>query len=226
MLLLFPLFALLAAVLPAQSDLQSTLARPNANINGIPFSTRVYWMRQANAILASSGSPCPQSAFGSVIVNHTLPGVGDLVCTGVNSRALTGNPTMHGEVAAISNCSRIFTDMEGRYKMTPAQSVAAFAQLSIYTNAESCPMCATAIRYAGFREYIYGTSIETLVQSGWTQVRIPSQEIFRQAYELPNGGRMIAGVLSNETDIYFGWQNDHEAQCPPGCARTETGHCM
>ena len=85
--------------------------------------------------------------------------------------------------------------------------------------------CASAIRWSGFREYIYGTTIEGLVGAGWTQIRLASQEIFRQAFELPNAGRLLGGVLTNETDVYFQWQNDPDAPCPPGCGRTDAGAC-
>lgn len=64
------------------------------SINGIPYSTRAYWMRQANLAL---NAPCPFAAFGAVIVNHTAnSGLGELVCTGANSNSATGNPTLHG----------------------------------------------------------------------------------------------------------------------------------
>lgn len=67
---------------------------PNLTINGIPPSTRAYWMRQANIAL---GAPCPFAAFGAVIVNHTAnAGLGELVCSGANSNSKTGNPIMHG----------------------------------------------------------------------------------------------------------------------------------
>lgn len=61
-------------------------------------------------------------------------------------------------------------------------------------------MCASAVRYAGFREYVYGTSIATLVARGWTQIRIPSAEVYARSTDLPNLGALIAGVLTNETN--------------------------
>jgi hypothetical protein len=52
-------------------------------------------MRLTNEVLLAQGAPCPFSAFASVIVN-TAPGLGELVCTGVNTNRQTGNPTLHG----------------------------------------------------------------------------------------------------------------------------------
>ncbi|KAJ6523374.1 guanine deaminase [Mycena capillaripes] len=205
------------------SSVQDAIAAPNLAINSVPFSTRAFWMRRANAVLLELGSPCPVGAFASVIVNHTAPGLGELVCTGGNTKRQTGNPTLHGEIAAIQNCSAILTDPSGPYKLSPAGALDAFTQLSLYTNAESCPMCASAIRWAGFREYIYGTSIETLIQQGWAQIRIPSLEVFRQSFDLPDPARLIGEVLTNETDPYLLWQFNPDYPCPAGCARSGNG---
>ncbi|KZV91545.1 cytidine deaminase-like protein [Exidia glandulosa HHB12029] len=209
----------------AFADVRTTLARPDAAINSIPFSTRAFWMRQVNAILVQSGSPCPFSAFASVIVNHTAPGLGTLVCTGVNSNRQTGDPTLHGEIAAIQNCSKVLTDPAGEFRFTPTQALNAFSQLSLYTNAESCSMCASAIRWSSFREYIFGTSIETLITAGWGQIRISSFEVFQQSFELPSPARLLGNVLTNETDPLLTWQFNPDAPCPSGCARTRTGSC-
>jgi hypothetical protein len=65
----------------------------------IPFETRVYWMRRANAALVELESPCPFGAFGSVVVNHTDTSSdpkGKLVCMSVNQSMQKGNPTLHG----------------------------------------------------------------------------------------------------------------------------------
>lgn len=127
-------------------------------------------------------------------------------------------------MAAITNCSAVLTDPVGKYNLTPSAALTALTDLSLYTNAESCPMCASAIRWAGFREYVYGTSIDTLIEKGWGQIRILSVEVFRQSFDLPNPSRLIAEVLTNETDPYFLWQYDPAYPCPKGCARS-AGTC-
>ncbi|KAF1989095.1 cytidine deaminase-like protein [Aulographum hederae CBS 113979] len=195
---------------------QSQLRKPFLSINNIPFSTRAYWIQQANAALPS---PCPFAAFGTVIVNHSSPGLGELVCAGANENAQKGNPTLHGEIVTINNCSAILTDPSGPYNLSASEALAAFSGLSLYTNAESCPMCASAIRWAGFREYIYGTSIETLVALGWSQIRISSQTVFEESWDLSTQTKLIGDVLINETDPYFAWQFDPFAPCPVGCTR-------
>lgn len=146
-------------------------------------------------------------------------------------------------MAAIKNCTDVLTDPLGPYKLTPAEALEAWAELSLYTNAESCPMvrrrtetpslvedldeekltmdlqCASAIRWTGFREYIYGTSIDTLIRAGWGQIRVASIDIFRQSADLPSQTRLMGEVLTNETDPYFLWQYDPEYPCPAGCSR-------
>ncbi|OLN86914.1 Guanine deaminase [Colletotrichum chlorophyti] len=184
--------------------------------DGIDFATRAHWMRQANLALPN---PCPFGAFGAVVVNHTGGGLGELVCAGANDGLGSGNPTLHGEMVAINHCSGLFTDAQGPYRMTPAEALAAFADLTLYTNAESCPMCASAIRWAGFREYVYGTSIETLVEKGWGQIRISSRDVFEQSAGLPRQTGLTGPVLANETDVFFGWQFVADAPCPRGCYR-------
>lgn len=86
-------------------------------------------------------------------------------------------------------------------------------------------MCASAIRWAEFKEYIYGTSIDYLIEKGWGQIRISSKDVFKQSSDLPgNGTRFIPEVLTNETNPYFEWQYDEKFPCPRGCARKE-GSC-
>lgn len=129
-------------------------------------------------------------------------------------------------MVAINNCSSILTDPNGPYKLSPSAALAAFADLTMYTNAESCPMCAAAMRWAGFREYVYGTSIDTLIEKGWGQIRIASAEVVAQSYDLGKPVRLMAEVLTEETDPFFAWQFDPAAACPEGCARVEgTGGC-
>lgn len=46
----------------------------------------------------------------------------------------------NSEVAAINNCSQILTDPNGEYRLSGADALKAFRGLSLYTNAEPCPM--------------------------------------------------------------------------------------
>jgi len=96
-------------------------------------------MRQANAALAALHSPCPFAAFGTVVVNHTdisSSPLGELICMSVNQNEQTGNPTLHGEVAAINNCTAVLA-AKG---LSPKEVREAWSELSLYTNGEPCPM--------------------------------------------------------------------------------------
>lgn len=108
--------------------------------DGLPSSTRAHWMRVASsANLAISA--CPFAPYGTAVVNHTLSfsnsiHPGELICTGVNDNHQTGNPILHGEMAAFVNCSNILTDPEGVYRLSAQEAREAWKELSLYTTAE------------------------------------------------------------------------------------------
>ncbi|KAI0861344.1 cytidine deaminase-like protein [Xylaria cubensis] len=192
-----------------------------------PLSAREHWIRRANHVLSDLVSPCPFVAFASVIVNHTDTSsspLGRLICVGVNSQSQRGNPTLHGEIDAINRCSEVL--QSPHFSLTPAEASLAFRDLTLYTNGEPCPMCASAIRWAGFRECVYGTSIETLIRLGWYQITVLSREIFARSGLLPTTTALIPDVLTAETDPLFSWQFDINAPCPESCARDDTGRCV
>jgi hypothetical protein len=90
--------------------------------------------------------------------------------------------------------------------------------------------CAAAMRWAGIREYVYGTSIQTLVDAGWQQIRITSAELWQRSTDLAGpdeegGDGPIGPVLAVETDPYFVWQYDASAPCPGGCTRGDNAQC-
>lgn len=174
MLLAAGLLSLLALchTTSACNDLHSnpaTIIGTNATgltLNSIPYSTRVHWMRFANG--PALNSPCPFAPFGAIVVNHTAPGLGELVCIGQNNARTVGNPTHHGEsvclticnrmmimgdfvigeIVAISNCTEIL--QAPPYNLTPSGATAALKDLSLYTNAESCPMVSIVHRQPSY----------------------------------------------------------------------------
>ncbi|EME49355.1 hypothetical protein DOTSEDRAFT_117253, partial [Dothistroma septosporum NZE10] len=182
----------------------------------IPREIRDHWMKQAIETLAS---PCAFATFGSVIVNHTRDDdLGDLICTGANDIA-TGNPTLHGEIAAINNCSAVLTEPSGRWGLTGAEVSNAFSKLTLYTTAEPCPMCAAAIRWAGFRECVFGTSIPTLIEQGWSQIQLRACEVFERSQGIGGSTTLFESDLDEETDALFAWQFNPDHASPDGCER-------
>ena len=87
--------------------------------------------------------------FGAVIVKEGLiVGVG-------NNRVLVDNdPTAHGEMVAIRNaCKNLGTfDLSG---------------CELYTSAEPCPMCLSAIMWSNIKKVYYGCSVEDTDKIGF-----------------------------------------------------------
>lgn len=78
--------------------------------------------------------------FGAVIVRN-----GEVVATGVNNVVPHCDPTAHAEVSAIRRaCQRI-----GDFKLDGC---------TIYTSCEPCPMCLSAIYWAGIERIFYGNT--------------------------------------------------------------------
>jgi tRNA(Arg) A34 adenosine deaminase TadA len=82
-------------------------------------------------------------------------------------------------------------------------------------------MCTSAIRYAGFREYIYATTIDHLVQVGWSQILIPSQEVIERSWLWGTGVKVLGSVGADFTDPLFEWQYQDGGACPKGCSRSK-----
>lgn len=201
-------------------------ADANAGDDPLPYSTRTHWMQVASSANHAI-SPCPFAPFGTAIVNHTTSFLdtsnkGSLICTGVNHNGLTGNPTLHGEMAAFQNCSNILTDPDGAYKLSSSEALEAWKHFSLYTTAEPCPMCASAVAWAGIKEVIFGSSVEGLIELGWSQIEIGSVEVLERAWRLGRSTRVLGGMLGDEMDGWFGWQFAG-GECPVGCERGEEG---
>ena len=97
------------------------------------------FMRQAIDLsienVANGGGP-----FGAVIVRD-----GEVVATGVNRVTANNDPTAHAEVSAI----RAACQKEGSFKLEGC---------SIYTSCEPCPMCLSAIYWAGLSRICFANT--------------------------------------------------------------------
>lgn len=98
--------------------------------------------------------------------------------------------------------------------------------------------CSSAMRWAGLKEVIWATSIETVVKSelfpseslfrsskksnsnfsslidGYPQIYLPSSAIVAASYSLPSHTAWYGNILSNETDIHFRHFFNESAPCP------------
>ena len=85
--------------------------------------------------VANGGGP-----FGAVIVRN-----GEVIATGVNRVTANNDPTAHAEVSAIREaCAKL-----GNFKLEGC---------TIYTSCEPCPMCLSAIYWAGISKIFYGNT--------------------------------------------------------------------
>lgn len=80
--------------------------------------------------------------FGAVVVRYN-----EIIATGVNSVTLDNDPTAHAEVNAIrSACRHLNTfKLEG---------------CTVYSSCEPCPMCLSALYWAGVKKIYYGNTKE------------------------------------------------------------------
>ena len=85
--------------------------------------------------VANGGGP-----FGAVIVRDDK-----IVATGVNRVTANNDPTAHAEVSAI----RAACQKEGSFKLEGC---------TIYTSCEPCPMCLSAIYWAGLSRICYANT--------------------------------------------------------------------
>ena len=85
--------------------------------------------------VANDGGP-----FGAVIVRE-----GQVLASGTNRVTANNDPTAHAEVSAIREaCAKV-----GNFKLEGA---------TIYTSCEPCPMCLSAIYWAGISRIFYGNT--------------------------------------------------------------------
>ena len=85
--------------------------------------------------VANGGGP-----FGAVIVRD-----GEVIATGTNRVTANCDPTAHAEVSAIrAACAKLKS-----FKLTGC---------AIYTSCEPCPMCLSAIYWAGIDRIFYGNT--------------------------------------------------------------------
>ena len=87
--------------------------------------------------VANGGGP-----FGAVIVRN-----GEVIATGTNRVTANNDPTAHAEVSAIREaCAK-----EQNFKL---------AGCTCYTSCEPCPMCLSALYWAGVERIVYGNTKE------------------------------------------------------------------
>jgi tRNA(Arg) A34 adenosine deaminase TadA len=125
----------------------------------------------------------PEYPFGAVIVRQST---GEIMAKGYNRSS--NNPTFHGEMDAINHCATTHPQLD-------------WTELDLYTTAEPCPMCQSAIVWAGIANVYFGTSIPFLQSHGWKQIDIRAEEVSRRTPFRQT--KVIGGILENECNALF-----------------------
>ena len=133
-----------------------------------------YWMEKAIALAKFNNTP-----FGAVIV-----GPDENYIEAYNTVKQHG-PTAHAEINAIQNMNQL------EYQESQ--------QLTLYSTVEPCPMCMSAIVWAGIGKVIYGASIEDAAEFG-KQLHISSHNIAELAWYPV---RVTGGVCKEECKQLF-----------------------
>lgn len=121
--------------------------------------------------------------FGAVIVRAET---GEVMGQGVND--MSANPTLHGEIACMN-------DYVGRHGSTDWPSRV------LYTTAEPCPMCMSALVWARIGGVVFGTPIEGLKRFGIDQIDITARAVVDASPFY--SGILLGGVLQDDTDRLF-----------------------
>ncbi len=125
----------------------------------------------------------PNVPFGALIVNRDT---NEILAEGWNKTSI--NPTWHGEIDAIN-------------QLVLRQESLDASKLVLYTTAEPCPMCMSAILWAGIGMVVFGTSIKFLQNNGWHQIDIHAQEVIHRS---PHWScELIGGVLEKDCNALF-----------------------
>jgi tRNA(adenine34) deaminase len=149
------------------------------DLDAIPLETHERFMRLAIE-QARINSAFP---FGAVIVRISD---GEVLAAAANRGS--ENPTLHGEVAAIHD----YVERNGHQ---------GWHETVLYTTGEPCPMCMSAIIWAGIGGVVFATSIEELKAVGFDQIDVAAPEIAASATFW--NGDIKGGVLAAETARMF-----------------------
>lgn len=146
----------------------------------MPALDHVRYMRLA----IEEAKKSPKFPFGAVIVDGRT---GEVLATGHNRSSQS--PTFHGEIDVIN---RLAASPNRPDDWTP---------LVLYTTAEPCPMCQSAIEWAGIGAVVFGTSIPFLTEQGWSQIDIRAEEVIRRTPFCRTA--VLGGVLEEECNALY-----------------------
>jgi tRNA(Arg) A34 adenosine deaminase TadA len=139
---------------------------------------------QAMRLAIEQARKNPVYPYGAVIVRATT---GELMAAGVND--VRSNPTWHGEMV----CLNVYVRKHGHRD---------WAQMVLYTTSEPCPMCMTALIWAGFGGVVFASSSFGVVATAVGEpIKLSAQQVIDATpFHKP---MLLGGVLADETDRMF-----------------------
>jgi tRNA(adenine34) deaminase len=149
------------------------------DLDSIPREVHERFMRMA----ITHARRNPRYPFGAVIARAANA---RLMASGVNDTKR--NPILHGEIVAMND-----------YVLTHGNRD--WGSMILYTTAEPCPMCMSAMIRARIGGVVFGTSIAELLHVGFEQIEITAASVIRAAPFYY--GALLGGVLAAETDRMF-----------------------
>ena len=154
-------------------------AQAASALGSIPISVH----EKAMQLAINEGKKNPSYPFGAVITHAKT---GEVLARGVNNSR--NNPSFHGEIDCMNN-----------YVATHGNQ--GWSDLILYTSGEPCPMCMSAMIWAGISGVVFASSIQTLVRAGIDQILISAQTV-AQASAFYRG-EIVGGVLERQADEIF-----------------------
>ena len=126
----------------------------------------------------------PGRPFGSVLVDERT---GEVVAAGVADLAVS--PIAHSELAAMNNYIAKYGNK-------------GWENLTMYGTGEACPMCASAMVWAGIPRMVYGSDTP-FVHQYIPDIHIRAQAVVDAGKAIYTSKLVLGGVLANETDKLF-----------------------
>lgn len=116
--------------------------------------------------------------FGAVIVRD-----GEIIASGANSVTLANDPTAHAEVNAVRNaCASLNTFM--------------LPGCIVYSSCEPCPMCLSALYWAGVEKIFYGNTKEDAAA-----IDFSDKFIYDEIERKPEGRHVLGIHVDNSETI-------------------------
>lgn len=126
----------------------------------------------------------PDRPFGSVIVDERS---GSVVGEGVVNMA--ANPMFHSEVVAMNDYIAHHGNKDWEH-------------LTMYGTGEACPMCMSAMVWAGIPRMVYASDTP-FVSKYVANINIRAKDVIAAAHPLYTNKLLLGGVLSDVTDKMF-----------------------